>query len=102
MGIYDDEQNGEDEEDASQSLPTPIEAETDGNESQEEEEETEGRLPTPANAEDEDEDPALRHYNPQQNPAKRRQIRTSYRTLQRELDGKTLDSHAVATTNAHR
>lgn len=83
IGIFEDGQDEVDEDDDfEQALPTPIDAEIEGVDG---EDETEGTgLPTP---EDEDDDPDMRYYNPQQDPRKRRQIRSSYRNLQRELEG---------------
>ena len=91
MGVFEDEEDAEDDVDAA-GLPTPTDAQIDDFASQEDDDQTERGLHTPEPADeddedDEDNDPALRNYNPNQKPEKRRQIRASYRTLQREIDG---------------
>ncbi|KAF9737771.1 hypothetical protein PMIN06_007263 [Paraphaeosphaeria minitans] len=68
--------SAEEDDDSEQALPTPTDAEI-------EDDTEEPGLPTP---EDDDDDPDMRYYNPQQDPRKRRQIRSNYRNLQRELE----------------
>ncbi|KAJ4355771.1 uncharacterized protein N0V89_003791 [Didymosphaeria variabile] len=92
VGIYEDGQDEENEEDDGivqdddefeRGLPTPTDV---GIEDAEGEDETEEPgLPRPDDEFDDD-NPDLRYYNPQQHPEKRRQIRSGYRTLQRELE----------------
>ncbi|OAF99449.1 Nse4-domain-containing protein [Paraphaeosphaeria sporulosa] len=85
IGIYEDgqenEEDAEEEDDFEQALPTPTDAELEDADGQDETEDPE--LPAP---EDDDDDPDMRYYNPQQDPRKRRQIRSNYRNLQRELE----------------
>lgn len=106
IGVYEDGEDEEDHDDGiaeeeedfafEQGLPTPSNA---GSEDAESEEET--GLPTPDDLEDDD-DPALRYYNPQQNPEKRRQIRSNYRTLQRELEGEFFILDVLASADGVR
>lgn len=99
VGVFEDDEEADNagyDDDVQQSLPTPVEAEIDGYEAQGRHEEEESSLEDvedAGEAEDDEEEPALRYYNPHQNPEKRRQIRTSYRTLQREVEGKIHHFH---------
>lgn len=93
-GVYEDDDEEEvendEDDDIDQGLPTPSDGQIDefGSQRSDEAEESSAGSENAGNGNDnDDDDPVLRYYNPHQNPEKRRQIRTSYRTLQREIDG---------------
>lgn len=96
VSIYEDTQDGpeEDDDDDEEGYDDDAnleEEEEDANFDFEEDDVSAQALPTPTDApEDDDDDPDMRYYNPQQDPRKRRQIRSNFRNLQRELEGNNL------------
>ena len=97
-----EEVEGDEDDDIDQGLPTPVDAQMDEFESQGSDEAEENSAGVGHAGNDNDDDPVLRYYNPHQDPEKRRQIRTSYRTLQREVDGELCLGYDCAPTDFSR
>jgi hypothetical protein len=93
----------EEDDDFEQSLPTPDDAAIGHAEG--DDKTAEPDLSTPHDDdedEDEDDDPDSRYYNPNQPTEQRRQIRSGYRTLARDLEGNARTASALLLTDAPR